>query len=154
VVIADIDNFKQINDSAGHLAGDQVLSAIATVFKTSLREYDLAGRFGGDEFTLLLPGTSEAEARRITERLRVQIAELRIPDPSDSTDMSRLTVTVSIGAAVFTNPQRDRSATADPRNGLVDLFATADNALYQAKESGRNQVCLITDAQSSRSSSG
>jgi diguanylate cyclase (GGDEF)-like protein len=154
VVIADIDNFKQINDTAGHLAGDHVLSAIATVFKTSLREYDLAGRFGGDEFTLLLPGTSEAEARRITERLRAQIAELSIPDPSDSAEVSRLPVTVSIGAAVFTNPLRDRAAMADPRNGLVDLFAAADSALYRAKNSGRNQVCLITDAQPARSSPG
>jgi diguanylate cyclase (GGDEF)-like protein len=146
VVIADVDNFKQINDTAGHLAGDQVLTAIATVFKTSLREYDLAGRFGGDEFTLLLPGTSEAEALRITERLRTQIAELGVPDPGDPAGINRLPVTVSIGTAVFTNPQRDLAEMSDPRHGLVDLFAAADNALYQAKKSGRNRVCLITDA--------
>jgi diguanylate cyclase (GGDEF)-like protein len=135
----DIDHFKAINDTHGHLAGDAVLVAVADLLRTSLRPYDLAGRFGGEEFCLLLPAVTGDQARLLAERLRDQLARI-------SVDLGALTqslapglgpaaearITVSIGVA----------ALGDGISDLTELLAAADVALYRAKNSGRNNVQL------------
>ncbi len=92
--MVDIDHFKKVNDSWGHLAGDQVLAAVAQVLAGQLRPYDIAGQFGGDEFAVLLPDATEATARQVAERMRASIANMN-PMPGTT-----LQVTVSIGVAV------------------------------------------------------
>lgn len=133
VAIADVDHFKLINDTYGHLAGDRVLKEIGGTFRATVREYDLAGRFGGEEFALLFPDTGEADAMRIAERLRSRIASLRVTagDPAGSPPVS---VTVSVGVATT------EAAGTDGGAGLPDLLAAADTALYQAKDDGRNKI--------------
>lgn len=141
LVLIDVDHFKLVNDLHGHLVGDKALRAIARTFKIFLRDYDLAGRFGGEEFALLLPQTSAADARRIAERVRVHIAEMPI-SVSDEPVADTLQVTVSIGvAALGTTWER---ATGSQ---LTDLLAGADRALYQAKNAGRNRVWMFTDTE-------
>ena len=131
VAIADIDHFKAVNDTHGHLAGDAVLAAVSAAMRDLLRDCDLCGRFGGEEFALLLPRTTAAEALEITERIRQGISQLAIP--RDGTAAIR--VTISIGVAV---PSQDRRT-------LDDLLAAADHALYQAKRSGRDRVVIYAD---------
>jgi diguanylate cyclase (GGDEF)-like protein len=147
VAIADIDHFKNVNDTFGHLAGDAVLAAIASALNALLRDGDLTGRFGGEEFCILLPGTDAAEARQITERLREKISRIATPVSggtgtgstgtgtmgTGSTGGAPLQVTVSIGVAALGSSRRD----------LDELLAAADHALYQAKETGRNRVCVL-----------
>jgi diguanylate cyclase (GGDEF)-like protein len=142
LVLIDVDHFKLVNDLHGHLVGDKALRAIARTFKIFLRDYDLAGRFGGEEFALLLPQTSAADARKIAERVRAHIAEMPI-SVSDEPVTETLQVTVSIGvAALGTTWER---ATGSQ---LTDLLAGADRALYQAKNAGRNRVWMFTDTES------
>jgi diguanylate cyclase (GGDEF)-like protein len=134
VALLDLDRFKSVNDTYGHLTGDQVLKEVARTLETTLREYDLAGRFGGEEFSLLLPHTRATDAFRIAERLRASIAALRFIAPG-ATGGERLSVTVSIGvAALDGGAQREFS----------DLLAAADAALYRAKAGGRDQVQMIS----------
>ena len=133
-LMLDIDHFKKVNDTYGHLTGDAVLAAIAAATRALLREYDIIGRFGGEEFAILLPQTSTAEATQVTERLRARIPHIAIPGGGPVSPMPS-GITVSIGVA----------AAANPRHDLVDLLATADHALYQAKNSGRNRVRVISD---------
>ncbi|HEY2640024.1 MAG TPA: GGDEF domain-containing protein [Streptosporangiaceae bacterium] len=129
VALVDIDNFKEINDRHGHLVGDAVLSGIGQALRALVREDDLAGRFGGDEFALLLRGADREAALQIAERVRAQITCLRVVPPG-SAETPAITVAASIGVATVkeTGPQ------------LTDLLATADAALYQAKRSGGNQI--------------
>ena len=130
VAIADLDHFKAINDTHGHLAGDAVLAAAAATLRTGLRPYDLLGRFGGEEFTILLPGTGAAEALQVADRIRASLAACPIPAvaPRDP-----LHVTISIGIA----------ATASLASyDLNDLLTAADAALYTAKNAGRNTTRL------------
>jgi diguanylate cyclase (GGDEF)-like protein len=134
VAMLDIDHFKKVNDTYGHLAGDAVLAAIAAAARALLREYDIIGRFGGEEFAILLPHTGIAEATQVTERLRARIPHIAIPGGGPVSPMPS-GVTVSIGVA----------ATASVRRDLVDLLATADRALYQAKNAGRDRVHIISD---------
>ncbi len=129
VALIDIDNFKMVNDSYGHLAGDRALTAIASTVKIFLREYDLVGRFGGEEFAVLLPQTSELDAWRIAERMRAQVAEVPI-EVGDKSRAETITLTVSVGLATM-----DGSTSQ-----LTDMLAAADVALYRAKHAGRNQV--------------
>ena len=131
VAIADIDHFKTVNDTHGHLAGDAVLAAVSATMRDLLRDCDLCGRFGGEEFTLLLPRTTAAQALEITERIRQGISQLAIP--RDGTAAIR--VTISIGVAVPSQARRT----------LDDLLAAADHALYQAKRSGRDRVVIYAD---------
>ena len=141
LVLIDIDHFKLVNDLHGHLVGDKALRAISRTFKIFLRDYDLAGRFGGEEFALLLPQTSAADARRIAERVRIHIAEMPI-SVSDEPVADTLEVTVSIGvAALGTTWERTTGSQ------LTDLLAGADRALYQAKNAGRNRVWMFTDTE-------
>jgi diguanylate cyclase (GGDEF)-like protein len=134
VALIDIDNFKAINDTYGHLAGDKALRALSRTIKIFLREYDLVGRFGGEEFSLLLPQTGEEDARRVAERMRSHIAEMHF-DVGDKADSETIRLTVSIGVAALGNTGSQ----------LTELLATADAALYRAKHAGRNQVWVTTD---------
>ncbi|HEY6791371.1 MAG TPA: GGDEF domain-containing protein [Trebonia sp.] len=120
----DIDHFKKVNDTWGHLVGDQVLAAVAHSLAGQLRPYDIAGRFGGEEFAVLQLSTTEATARLVAERLRSCVSATS-PLPG-----SALRVTVSIGVAVAIPVREDHR----------DLVAAADEAMYQAKRAGRNRV--------------
>ena len=134
VALLDIDRFKVINDTYGHLAGDQVLKELARSLDSALRDYDRAGRFGGEEFSLLLPQTRAVDAFRIAERVRASIAGLSIIVPG-ATGGERVHVTVSIGvAALDSGCKREYS----------ELMAAADAALYRAKSGGRDQVQMIS----------
>jgi len=134
VALLDLDRFKQINDNYGHLLGDEVLRKIAGTMTHILRDYDLAGRFGGEEFVMLLPQTRAVDALRIAERVRAHIAQLPIYATGGS-GTERVPVTVSIGVAALD---------AGSRRELPDLLAAADAALYRAKASGRDQVQMIS----------
>jgi len=131
VALLDLDRFKRINDSHGHLVGDEVLREIARVMSALLREYDLAGRFGGEEFVMLLPQTRAPDALRIAERVRAHIARM----PISTSGGERVPVTVSIGVAALD---------AGSSRELTELLAAADAALYRAKASGRDQVQMIS----------
>ena len=130
---------RSVNDLHGHLAGDKALRAIAHTFRIFLREYDLAGRFGGEEFALLLPQTSAADARQIAERVRLHIAETPI-SVSDDPGAEPVQVTVSMGVAALGTAWERTTGSQ-----LTDLLAGADRALYQAKNAGRNHVVMVTD---------
>ncbi len=129
VLIADIDHFKRVNDTHGHLAGDVALKKTVQALLGELRPYDQLGRFGGEEFTVLLPGAGHAEAGVVAERLRRAVAASPVLLDDVAVDLS-----VSIGAAVL-----DRTSTT-----VTDLLTAADHALYQAKESGRNRVVVAS----------
>jgi diguanylate cyclase (GGDEF)-like protein len=128
VALIDIDHFKAVNDTYGHLVGDIALKAVAAALRAHLRGYDLAGRFGGEEFVVLLPQTTEADAMAIAERLRQHIAKMPIPIEDELGTCVRLTV--SVGIAVLDGTARE----------LTDLLAAADSALYYAKDNGRNKT--------------
>lgn len=129
VLLADLDHFKRINDAHGHLVGDRALLGAVQALRDTIREYDLLGRFGGEEFTAVLPGADIEEAVRVAARLRAAVASTRVP--LDGVDVQ---VTVSIGIAVLGIHGSD----------LTDLLTAADHALYQAKKLGRNQVHLAS----------
>jgi diguanylate cyclase (GGDEF)-like protein len=136
VAIIDIDHFKAVNDTHGHLAGDRALRAVADRFKAQLRDGDLIGRFGGEEFAILLPRTAATEAGRVAERLRGRIADEPIA-VGDSRDTSVLVdITVSVGVAELARAGQD----------LDELLAAADAALYEAKNAGRNRICVMAPA--------
>ena len=127
IVVIDLDHFKKINDQFGHLWGDKVLQAAAQVLKQNVRKSDIVGRFGGEEFILVLPNTYETEALAIAERIRYQLASLSLQD-----DQQRaIPVSGSLGL-VSKQPALDTAF-----NTLVHF---ADLALYRAKANGRNQV--------------
>ncbi|WP_283137833.1 GGDEF domain-containing protein [Rhizohabitans arisaemae] len=127
LLIVDIDHFKRVNDGYGHLVGDQVLIAVAGTLRNQLRDYDVVGRFGGEEFVVLLPRADVAEARRVAERLRSRVGRLAVP-----VDDTLITVTISVGVAILRTHGDD----------LIELLAAADLALYRAKELGRDRVCV------------
>ena len=131
----DVDHFKRVNDSHGHLIGDDVLRALATELRQQVRESDVVGRFGGEEFTVLLPRTDAEGACRIAERLRSSAGLLSVTAAD-----GEISVTISIGVAVLGQHGQD----------LFELLAAADLALYRAKADGRNQVRLYARASSSR----
>jgi diguanylate cyclase (GGDEF)-like protein len=125
VLLLDIDHFKQINDTSGHHAGDEMLRAVVTTIKKTLRREDLFCRFGGEEFCLLLPDVDLTGASRLAERVRGLVAALRVP--FEGRDLG---VTVSIGVAVIDSCQPSIQAALD----------VADRALYSAKTKGRNRI--------------
>jgi diguanylate cyclase (GGDEF)-like protein len=131
-LLIDLDRFKLVNDRHGHAAGDQVLRVVAAACAEQLRNFDLLGRYGGDELCALLPGVSGELALAVAERLRVAVSGL-----SAWCDGELIRVTVSVGVAV---------ADAPSRQALLDLIATADRALYRAKNSGRNRVAAMPSA--------
>ena len=134
IALLDIDRFKVVNDTYGHLVGDQVLKEIARTLTSQLRDYDLAGRFGGEEFSLLLPQTRSVDAIRIAERIRSNIAALSIIAPG-AVGGERVHLTVSIGVAAL-DSGTDRT--------YPQLMSAADAALYRAKGGGRDQVQMIS----------
>jgi diguanylate cyclase (GGDEF)-like protein len=134
IAMLDIDRFKVINDTYGHLVGDQVLKEIARTLTSQLRDYDLAGRFGGEEFSLLLPQIRSVDAIRIAERIRANIAAMSIIAPG-AAGGERVQVTVSIGVAAL-DAGADRT--------FAQLMSAADAALYRAKGGGRDQVQMIS----------
>lgn len=128
LVLVDLDHFKEVNDSWGHLVGDEVLRATARVLESVCRDVDLAGRIGGEELALILPETTEEGASTVAERVRSRIENLRHEAP----DGEGFRVTGSIGVAWLDDDVHSRE----------DLLRQADRALYRAKEEGRNRVRL------------
>jgi diguanylate cyclase (GGDEF)-like protein len=133
LLMVDVDHFSSVNETVGHAAGDQVLQAIAKCLSDNLRAPGLVGRFGGEEFAILLPRTHAADARRIAERLRDHVAaeSIAIEDGRHAGFMFRLTV--SIGIAVL----------SQSRQALTELIKDAGTAVSEAKGSGRNRVCVL-----------
>jgi diguanylate cyclase (GGDEF)-like protein len=132
VALIDIDHFKMVNDTYGHLAGDKALRAVTDALREQLRSYDLAGRFGGEEFAILLPQTREDHAVSIADRLRMHIAGMSVPVSDDGKPENCIRLTVSVGVAPLDDTNRE----------LTDLLAAADSALYLAKQAGRNRTHL------------
>lgn len=130
-VMVDIDHFKNINDTYGHAVGDLVLKTVSRTMRRQLREYDIAGRYGGEEFAILLPFTKLKEARMVAERLREAIQNTNIDISEIINENKEISVTISIGIYEF------RSTDSE-----CDLFRNADKALYDAKDSGRNKVVI------------
>ena len=122
LVVFDIDHFKSVNDTFGHVEGDKVLQSVATIAKAQAREGDVVARVGGEEFVWVVPGAGEGAARVMAERLRVSVA-------SESATCSVPPVTISAGYAELC-----------PGDTSLSLFARADGALYEAKHAGRNRV--------------
>ncbi len=131
LTLFDIDHFKQINDTHGHLAGDLVLAELGKAVTKTLRAEDVFARYGGEEFVILSRGTDSEDGHRLAERLRVLVEQHRIP-----VEGKDLGITVSVGIAAI--PQ---VAVTTPE----ELIGYADRALYSAKESGRNQVVVYSE---------
>lgn len=127
VLLLDLDHFKQVNDVHGHSAGDLVLQAVAAALRQGVRPYDLCCRYGGEEFLVILPETALEDAAGIAERLRRDIENLKITAAKETA----LQITASIGAAALLGHET-----------IDQLIARADEAMYNAKSSGRNRVCL------------
>lgn len=126
ILMADIDHFKSVNDNYGHLSGDAVLREIVVRIQTALRPYDAVGRYGGEEFLLILPDCNEIDLYKIAERIRAQVSDKEFAIPEGS-----VTVTISIGATVIESAQDSQSEV---------FIKKADVALYKAKEEGRNCI--------------
>lgn len=133
VLMLDLDFFKAINDRYGHLVGDEVLRAVGGVLRDTVRGTDLVGRFGGEEFTILLVGTDHAGAVEAAERICARVRELRLKDPISGGFYPGCQVTVSVGVAAF----------PDAGETLDELLMKADAALFAAKDAGRNRVRAI-----------
>jgi diguanylate cyclase (GGDEF)-like protein len=127
LVMFDIDHFKKVNDTHGHQAGDEVIRVVAQVLLDSIRATDTAGRYGGEEFGVILPATTAADGRAVTERIRTRIEQTPVTH-EDRT----IAFTVSLGIADF-SPEMA---------GHAEWLSHADQALYQAKEGGRNQTVV------------
>jgi len=126
VSMADIDHFKRINDQYGHLTWDAVLREVAQRLSSGIRPYDSVGRYGGEEFIIVVPGGGTEKTRQLAERLRLSFIDNPI-----RTDEGALSVTVSMGVAAVDGGEEW---------GLDSLIGAADEALYRAKEGGRNRV--------------
>lgn len=135
VALIDIDYLKSFNDAHGHLAGDNALAMVAGVLRSLLREYDIVGRFGGDEFAVLFPQADAAQAHAIAGRLRAQIASSAI-DSEAALGGAPVRCTVSVGLA----------ALPGDRASLTEILALADSALYRAKGAGRDRVVVLTES--------
>lgn len=135
VVFCDLDWFKRVNDRYGHAAGDGVLKAFAAALRETVRESDVAGRWGGEEFALVLTGTDSAGGARLAERARAAI-EARVLQMPDGEELS---VTASFGVASYPGCEK-----------LGELLAAADSALYEAKREGRNRVVVASESSTSK----
>lgn len=141
-IMIDIDQFKHINDTFGHPVGDRILRALAACCRANLRSVDLIGRYGGEEFLVLMPETNAAKAVEAAERIRRQVEAMRLP-----THKGAVNVTISLGVATLSD--NGPSATALPLTGEVSLdqlIINADDALYSAKAAGRNRVQVYDHA--------
>ncbi len=128
LLVVDVDHFKLVNDTYGHLQGDDVLRTVVGVFRRVLRSGDVIGRYGGDEFVILLPRTPVENAREVAERLRAAVEQERVPLRGDTATQT-VGVTLSIGVAEAKSGEH-----------VEAVFAAADRALYEAKRAGRNAV--------------
>jgi diguanylate cyclase (GGDEF)-like protein len=128
VLMLDVDEFKKINDTHGHLIGDEVLREVAARIRGAVRSYDLVGRYGGEEFLVVLPGCGKNEIEESANRIRLAIAA----SPTRCADLD-IRVTASIGATLATPGNRSAN----------DILLAADTALYEAKARGRNRVCIL-----------
>jgi diguanylate cyclase (GGDEF)-like protein len=126
ILLMDLDHFKRVNDTWGHPAGDAVLKHAAMIASTTVRSTDLVGRLGGEEFIVLLPGTSVEAARKLAEKIR-----LRLEGQAATWNDTRIAITVSIGIA---------GTTASEKQSFEVLYHDADKALYVAKQRGRNRI--------------
>jgi diguanylate cyclase (GGDEF)-like protein len=124
LMMVDIDDFKAVNDQFGHLAGDEVIRSVSDILRRSVRRFDLCARFGGEEFSIVMPGSGPEHSAAVAERIRQRIEVFRLTDPA----LADVRVTVSIGLSV--------SYELSPR----ELIERADRALYAAKRSGKNRV--------------
>ncbi len=132
LLMVDIDYFKSYNDLYGHLEGDRMLARIGKLLKASIRDYDLAFRYGGEEFVMLLPDTDPDEAAMVAERIRVRFESLVFNVPSHSGNVDgRESRTLSIGISTY-----------EQGLGAMELLELADQALYRAKNEGRNRVVI------------
>ena len=139
LVMLDLDHFKAINDTYGHLAGDQLLARVGTVLRTNMRIEDCAGRWGGDEFLVLLKIDKAAEVIALTERIRNAISQIHLQTGAGGPGGSELlavTVTISCGVSAFAPGDR----------AYADALARADQRLYRAKHAGRNKIEVDYDA--------
>lgn len=127
--LIDVDNFKEINDRQGHLFGDRVLVEVASTLSATLRMEDIVGRYGGDEFLIVLPDVDLASAKRCAERVFDNVTSRTVDDGG-----RRTRVTLSVGVACFDPPSQQSMAN--------ELILSADRALYRAKEQGRARVCV------------
>lgn len=127
LLIIDIDHFKAINDTYGHLAGDEILCALVVTCRAQLRQVDLLVRWGGEEFAVLLPDTDRAGCQNVAEKLRQSVSHLTVPGGSEEAH-----ITISVGGAMWTPEDEDLEA----------LLRRADMALYQAKRRGRDCVVI------------
>jgi diguanylate cyclase (GGDEF)-like protein len=125
LLMLDLDDFKAINDSFGHLAGDLVIKETAEIIRQSVRAFDVCARYGGEEFAIIMPGSAAEDAEKIAERIRGRVETYRPPERT----MKGLKVTVSIGLAV-----------SAPGTTATELIGQADQALYHAKHTGKNRV--------------
>jgi diguanylate cyclase (GGDEF)-like protein len=130
LLIMDLDNFKTINDTFGHAAGDEIIREIGTIIKTSFRKTDIPGRIGGEEFAVVLKNSSLEEAKIVAEKVREIVSRRKVIYGEQE-----ISLTVSIGVAAI------RGITNDI-NDIEDILKMADDALYKAKAQGRN--CVVT----------
>jgi len=140
VLMLDIDHFKRYNDEFGHLVGDATLKEVSDLLKRNLRRVDLVGRYGGEEFIVAMPETLAANAAEVAERIRSSIARHDFQVYNVKTK-----VTVSQGITVFDGDLATQVAGADAKVIAAELIRKADEAMYRAKEEGRNRVCLYKD---------
>lgn len=131
MLIADIDHFKNINDTYGHLVGDEMLVACSQILCKHIREEDCLARFGGEEFVILAPDMTEEHALQLAERIRSAIHNEHFISTSSN---KPIRMTISIGLAIYPDHAKDEN----------ELISTADKALYEAKYQGRNKVILST----------
>ena len=129
ILMIDIDHFKKYNDSFGHLVGDVILKDLSSIIKESIRSVDLVGRFGGEEFLVILPQTTKDATLITASRIQNSILNRHISAYDET-----LTITVSIGCSSFPDDSRE----------LTELIDRADFALYRAKKTGRNKVCTYS----------
>jgi diguanylate cyclase (GGDEF)-like protein len=133
VLMVDLDHFKRVNEQYNRVVGDQVLRAVADAMRREVRDYDLCGRFGGEEFVILMPETSLPAAVNTATRICERIRALHVEDPATGTALDALRLSASIGVANFPHAGTD----------LEEILLAADNAMFAAKDSGRDQVRAV-----------